>query len=102
MWTPIGKVIGPPSLLHTTRDFVDHILHICVALTVKLEAANKALTEERATRQVPNQILWASLETCSVLTWDLQCVRASADILKDEFSAKSVALDELVVREREA
>jgi hypothetical protein len=54
MWRPIGKVIGPPSLLHTTHAFADHICHTCVALTAKLEAANKALAEERSARQVVN------------------------------------------------
>jgi hypothetical protein len=41
MWKPIRKVIGPPSLLHTTHAFADHILYICAALTAKPEAATR-------------------------------------------------------------
>jgi hypothetical protein len=37
----------------------------------------------------------------STLTRDLQFARTSADILKEELSAKSVTLDELVIQERE-
>jgi hypothetical protein len=60
MWRLIGKVRGLPSLLQTTCSFVDHILHICVALSSKLEAANKALAKEKAARQVVDQDLWSS------------------------------------------
>jgi hypothetical protein len=102
MWRQNKKVIGPPSMLHATCAFVDYILLVCVALTAKLEAANKALTEERAARQVANQALHASQETSSAMTRDLQSVRALADVLKEELSAKSAALDESVDWECEA
>jgi hypothetical protein len=63
-----------------------------------------------------DQALWASRESHSVLTRDLQSARASIDILKEELeaawasattvrhelSSKSMAFDELVVWEREA
>jgi Asp-tRNA(Asn)/Glu-tRNA(Gln) amidotransferase B subunit len=101
MWRPIRKVIGLPSLLQTT-SFVDRILHIHIALSAKLEAANKALAKERATRQVADQALQASQEMGSALTRDLQYARAFADVLKEELSAKSMTLDELVIQEREA
>jgi hypothetical protein len=39
------------SLLQTTCSFADCILRICVALSTKLEVANKALAKERAARQ---------------------------------------------------
>jgi hypothetical protein len=38
----------------------------------------------------------------SALTRDLQYARAFADVLKEELSAKSMTLDELVIQEREA
>jgi hypothetical protein len=51
MWRPIRKVIGPPSLLQTTYSFAGRILCICVALSAKLEADNKALAKEKDARQ---------------------------------------------------
>jgi hypothetical protein len=77
--------MGPPSLLDATCAFADFILPICVALTAKLEATNKALAEERASRQVADQALRASQESRSALAQDLQYVWASTDILKEEF-----------------
>jgi hypothetical protein len=91
----------------------DFILLMCVALTAKLEAANKAFAEEKASRQVVDQ---ASQESRYALNRDLQSVWASADILKEELeaahasattareelSSKSAALDDLVDQEREA
>jgi hypothetical protein len=85
MWSSIGKVIGSPSLHHTTYTSADLVPHICVAPTTKLEAANMALAEESA-----------------ALTWDVQSIWASADILKEELTTMLVALDELVVWECEA
>jgi hypothetical protein len=38
-----------------------------VALTIKLEAANKALAEEKTSRQVADQALWDAQESNSVL-----------------------------------
>jgi hypothetical protein len=52
MRRPIGKVIGPPSMIHAACSFADFTLHIYVPLPTKLEATNKALAEERASRQV--------------------------------------------------
>jgi hypothetical protein len=101
MWRPIGKVMGSPSLFHATCSFADRILLMCVALSTKLEVANKALSKERATRQVADQALRASQETGSALTRDLQSAQAYAIMLKEELSAKSVTLDELVIQERE-
>jgi hypothetical protein len=40
--------------------FADFILHICVALTANLKAANKALAGEKASQQVANQALQTS------------------------------------------
>jgi hypothetical protein len=101
MWRPIGKVMGSPSLFHATCSFADRILLMCVALSTKLEVANKTLSKERATRQVADQALRASQETGSALTRDLQSAQAYAIMLKEELSAKSVTLDELVIQERE-
>jgi septal ring factor EnvC (AmiA/AmiB activator) len=100
--SPIRKVIGPPSLLHAICPFADFILQICVALTAKVEAAEKALAEEKAAHQVVDQALQTSQEAGSTLTRDLQFARASTNALKEEFSAKSTTLDELVIRESEA
>jgi hypothetical protein len=74
---------------------------MCVALSTKLEVANKALSKERATGQVADQALRASQEMGSALTRDLQSAQAYAIMLKEELSAKSVTLDELVIQERE-
>jgi hypothetical protein len=73
------------------------------------------LAEERASQQVADQALWATQESNSTLTQDLQSVRASTYTLKEELeaarasataarqelSSKFVAFDELVVREHE-
>jgi hypothetical protein len=97
-------------------SFADFILHICLATTANLEAANKVLGEERASRQLAKQALQVAQESSSALTQDFQSVRASTDTLKEELevarasttatrqelSSNSVALDELMVRECEA
>jgi hypothetical protein len=44
------KVTGPPSLLQDTCSFTDVLILILVALTARLEVAEKALSEERAAR----------------------------------------------------
>jgi hypothetical protein len=102
MCRSIGKVTGPPSLLHATCSSANFILLTCIALTAKLEVAEKALVEERVARWVADQTLRATHEAGSALTQDLQSVEASTDILKSELSAKSATLDELVIREHEA
>jgi hypothetical protein len=106
-----------PSILHdicTFCWFYSSYLH--VALTAKLEVANKKLAEEKTSQQVANQALWATQESNFALTRDLQTVRASTNTLKEELevtrafttttrqelSSKSMTLDELVVQEREA
>jgi chromosome segregation ATPase len=87
-----------------------------IALTAKLEAANKALAEERASWEVADQVLRAAHESNSTLTRDLQVVRASTATLKEDLEAarasttdtnqelpsKSAAFDELAVQERDA
>jgi hypothetical protein len=50
MCRSIGKVTGPPSLLHATCSSANFILLTCIALTAKLEVAEKALVEERVAR----------------------------------------------------
>jgi hypothetical protein len=71
-------------------------------LSAKPEVANKVLVTEKAAQQVTDQALWASQGTSTALTRDLQSAQASAHILKEELSAKSVTLVELVIREQEA
>jgi hypothetical protein len=85
--------------------------HLCIALTVKLEATNKALSEEKASRQIADQELWAVQESNFALTPDLQVVWTSTATLKEdleavrvsstttnqELSSKSAAFDELGV-----
>jgi hypothetical protein len=71
-------------------------------LSAKPEVANKVLVTEKAARQVADQALWASQGTSTALTRDLQSARASTHILKEELSAKSATLVELVIREQEA
>jgi hypothetical protein len=71
-------------------------------LSAKPEVANKVLVTEKAARQVADQALWASQGTSTALTQDLQSAQASAHILKEELSAKSATLVELVIREQEA
>jgi hypothetical protein len=53
----VGKVTGPPSLLQDTHSFADFFVLVCVALTAKLEAIEKALVEEKAARLVADQFL---------------------------------------------
>jgi hypothetical protein len=65
-------------------SFADFILHICLATFANLEAANKVLGEERASRQLAKQALQVAQESSSALTQDFQSVRASTDTLKEE------------------
>jgi hypothetical protein len=48
--------------------------YLCVALTAKLEVANKALVEEKASRQIVDQALQVVQESNSALTRDLKVV----------------------------
>jgi hypothetical protein len=51
------KVIDPPSLLQDTCSFADFFPFVCIALTVRLEAAEKALVEERIAELAADQPL---------------------------------------------
>jgi hypothetical protein len=53
----IGKVTGPPSLLHDTCSSANSSIIVCVAMTARLEATEKALAEERAAWPVVDQSL---------------------------------------------
>jgi hypothetical protein len=78
-----GKVTRPPSLLQDISSSTDFTLLTHIALAAKLEAADKALAEERAARQIANQSLaeeraarsnhslQASQEASAALTQDL-------------------------------
>jgi hypothetical protein len=46
----IGKVTDPPSLLQATCSCANSSILVCVAMTAKLEAVEKALTKERVAR----------------------------------------------------
>jgi hypothetical protein len=73
----IAKVTNLTSLIpYATFTLYNMFSYLCVALTEKLEAASKALTKERTSQQVADQALWASQESNSTLTRDLQVVRA--------------------------
>jgi hypothetical protein len=101
MLRPIRKVICP-SLLHASLSSADFILLTHIALTAKLEVVERALAEERAVRQVVDQALEASKETCAALIQDLQSMCALVDAIKEELYAKSTTLDEVVMHEHEA
>jgi hypothetical protein len=47
-----GKVTSPLSLLQDICSFANFFIFIYVALTAKLEATEKALADERATRLI--------------------------------------------------
>jgi hypothetical protein len=55
MWRLIGKVIGPPSLLHDTCSFADFILLTRIALSAKLEAAERRLRKKELLGKLPNR-----------------------------------------------
>jgi hypothetical protein len=52
-----GKVKSPPSLLQDIWSFADLLILVFVTLTARLEAAKKALSEERATWLAVDQSL---------------------------------------------
>jgi hypothetical protein len=54
-----GKVTSPLSLLQDIYSFVDFFIFIYVALIAKLEAAEKTLADERATRLV---VVWSLVD----------------------------------------
>jgi hypothetical protein len=53
----IEKVTDPPSLLLATHSFIYFFIFVYVALTAKLEAAEKVLADERAARLAADQSL---------------------------------------------
>jgi hypothetical protein len=58
MWWMIGKVTDLTSFVpYVVFTLSDLFSYLCVAMTTKLEVANKALAEEKASRQVPNRDL---------------------------------------------
>jgi hypothetical protein len=64
-------------------------------------AANQSLAEERAARQIADQHLQASQEANFALNKDLS-TQASLTATHQKFSAKSSALDRIIIKECEA
>jgi hypothetical protein len=52
-----GKVTSPPSLLQDICSFTNFFIPVLVALTARLEPAEKALLKEGVARLVANQSL---------------------------------------------
>jgi hypothetical protein len=112
----IKKVTNPLSLLQDICSFADFLILVLVALVAHLEAAEKALSKERATqlvadqslaeekaaRQIADQALRSSQEANAALNQDLQLVQASVTSTMEKLSSKSSALDLAVIWEREA
>jgi hypothetical protein len=112
----IKKVTNPLSLLQDICSFADFLILVLVALVARLEAAEKALSKERATqlvadqslaeekaaRQIADQALRSSQEANAALNQDLQLVQASVTSTMEKLSSKSSALDLAVIWEREA
>jgi hypothetical protein len=111
-----GKVTSPPSLLQDICSFANFFIPVLVALTARLEPAEKALlkegvarlvanqslAEEKASWQIADQSLWVTQEASAALNWDLQSAKASIITTKERLSSKLAALDGMVIREREA
>jgi hypothetical protein len=110
-----GKVTSPP-LLQDICSFANFFIPVLVALTARLEPAEKALlkegvarlvanqslAEEKAAWQIADQSLWVTQEASAALNWDLQLAKASIITTKERLSSKLAALDGMVIREREA
>jgi hypothetical protein len=65
----IEKVTNPTSSIpYVVFSLSDSFLYPHVPLIAKLEVANKALAEEKASRQVADHAIWASQEFNSALT----------------------------------
>jgi hypothetical protein len=92
MWRAIGKVTNPPLLLQASDSiFTNLMISAIVALTARLEAAKKELSEEKVVRlaadwslaeektaqQVVDQSLQASEEAKAALAQDLQFAKTS-------------------------
>jgi exonuclease VII large subunit len=96
--------------------FADILILVFWALTARLEAAEKALSEERAaqlaaaqslaeekpTWQITDQSSRSYQEANAALNWDLQSAQASITVTMEKLSSKSSALDLAVIWEREA
>jgi hypothetical protein len=57
IWRLNKKVTSPPSLLQDTCSLADFFIFVYVALTAKLEAAKKALADEKTARQLADRSL---------------------------------------------
>jgi hypothetical protein len=57
MHRPIRKVADPPSLLQASGFLANFIISTLVALTDRLEAAEKALSEEKTARLATDRSL---------------------------------------------
>jgi hypothetical protein len=91
------------------------IIYALVAPTARLEAVEKALSEEKVARlaadrtsaeektarQVADQSPWASKEAKAALVHDLQSAQASLIAITEKSISKSSALDFVLIRERE-
>jgi hypothetical protein len=111
---PIKKVTDPPSLLQASSFFANFTISTLVALTAQLEAAEKALSEEKATRSaanrslaeakadrlIVNQALRASEEAKVALAQDLHSAQASLTATTEKLISESSALDFAVIGKR--
>jgi hypothetical protein len=116
MHRPIRKVADPPSLLQASGFLANFIISALVALTDQLEAAEKALSEEKAARlatdrsltkakaaqQLVDQARQTFEEAKAALAQDLLFTQASIIATVDKLVAKSSAMDFTVIWEREA
>jgi hypothetical protein len=116
MWKLIEKVLILPLLLQTS-DFLYQLYNFFgfVALTAQLAAAQKELSEEKASWstadrslaeekaawQTTKQSLQTSDEARANLAWDLESVQASLTTTTSKLTSKSPALDTAVIREHE-
>jgi hypothetical protein len=64
-------------------------------------AADQSLAEEKVVRQIADQALRSSEEANAALNRDLQSAQASVTATMEKLSSKSLALDLVVIRERE-
>jgi hypothetical protein len=109
------KVTNPLSLLQDICSLADFLILLLVALAVHLEAPEKVLSEERASRLATNQYLaeekaarqladrsaWSYQKANATLNQDLQSAQASVTATMEKLSSKSLALDFVVIPERE-
>jgi hypothetical protein len=67
-----GKVTSPPSLLQDTCSFANFFILVFVDLTARLEAVEKALSEERAAQLAIDQSLAEEKATQQIIDQSLQ------------------------------